>query len=346
MKFTLAQIAELVGGSVVGDAEVIIDSIAKIEEAQQGSVSFLSNPKYEQFLYETHASAVLIDKDFVAKEEIKTNVIRVENAYNGFTILLEEYERLLGLSKVGIEHPSYVSESSQIGANPYLGAFAYIGQNVKLGDNVKIYPHVYIDDDVEIGDHTILYSGVRIYQGCKIGTHCTIHANAVIGSDGFGFAPQSDGSFHRIPQIGNTILKNHVSIGANTVVDCATMGSTVIHDGVKIDNLVQIGHNVEIGDDSVIVSQTGIAGSTKLGKSCIVAGQVGIVGHLKIDDNTTIGAQSGVSKNTIKEGQTLLGSPAVDKSVHVRQLTMARNLPKILQRIEKLEKIILETSSK
>ncbi len=346
MKFTLAQIAELVGGSVEGDSEVIIDSIAKIEEAQDGAISFLSNPKYEQYLYDTSATAVLLDNDFVAKGEIKTNVVRVENAYNGFTILLEEYERLLGLSKTGIEQPSFLSENSQIGLNPYLGAFAYIGQNVRLGDNVKIYPHVYIDDNVEIGDNTILYSGVRIYQGCKIGSHCTIHANAVIGSDGFGFAPQSDGSFHRIPQIGNTILKDHVSIGANTVVDCATMGSTVIHKGVKIDNLVQVGHNVEIGDDSVIVSQTGIAGSSKLGNNCIVAGQVGIVGHLKIDDNTTIGAQSGVSKDTSKKGQTLLGSPAVDKSVHVRQLTIARSLPKMLQRIENLEKIILENSSK
>ncbi len=345
MKFTLAQVADLLGGVVEGDDQAIVTKIEKIEVAQEGAISFLSNPKYEQFLYETNASAVLIDKDFELKEDVKTNLIRLENAYNGFTALLEEYERLLGLSKQGVEQPNFTSVSATIGSSPYVGAFAYIGQNVKIGNNVKIYPHVYIDDNVEIGDNTILYSGARIYQGCKIGSFCTVHANAVIGSDGFGFAPQDDGTFQRIPQVGNTVLEDHVSVGANTVVDCATMGSTTIGKGVKIDNLVQIAHNVEVGDNSVIVSQAGIAGSSKLGKNCIIAGQVGIVGHLSIEDNTTIGAQSGVTKNVTEPGQTLLGSPAVEKSIHVRQLTMARSLPKMLARIEKLEKTLLETSS-
>jgi UDP-3-O-[3-hydroxymyristoyl] glucosamine N-acyltransferase len=344
MKFTLEEVANLLDGVVEGNKQEIVNSIEKIEVAKTGAISFFANPKYESHLYGTEATAVIVSQDFKAKEDVKTNLIRVKDAYSGFTLLLEEYTRLTTLAKTGIEQPSYIGKNTTTNNTLYIGAFAYIGNDVKIGNNVKIYSHVYIGDNVVIGDNTILYSGARIYSNTEIGHFCTIHGNAVIGSDGFGFAPQEDGTYKTIPQVGNVILKDHVSIGASTVVDCATMGSTIIGKGVKIDNLVQIAHNVEIGDNTVIVAQTGIAGSTKLGKSCVIAGQVGIIGHLNIADKTFIAAQSGVSKDS-KEGAELFGSPALEKTNHIRSMAIVRNLPKVMKRIEKLEASIIESSS-
>ena len=344
MKFTLEQVATLINGVVEGNKLEIVNTIEKIEVANPGAIAFLSNPKYESYLYETQATAVIVNEDFIPKQQVKTNLIRVKDAYSGFTLLLEEYTRLTTLSKVGIEQPSFIGENTVTDDSIYIGAFAYIGSNVKIGKNVKIYSHVYLGDDVVIGDNTILFSGARIYPKTEVGSYCTIHANAVIGSDGFGFAPQDDGSYRTIPQVGNVILKDHVSIGASAVVDCATIGSTIIGKGVKIDNLVQIAHNVEIGENTVVVAQAGIAGSTKLGKSCVIAGQVGIIGHLNIADKTFIAAQSGVSRDT-KEGAELFGSPALDKINHIRSMAIVRNLPKVMKRIEKLEASIIESSS-
>lgn len=344
MKFTLEQIASLLEGVVEGNEQDVVYNIEKIEVANTGAISFLSNPKYESYLYDTKATAVIVNKDYVPKEEFKTNLIRVEDAYSGFTLLLEEYTRLNSLSKKGIEAPVFLGENTVADDSVYIGAFAYVGSNVKIGKNVKIYSNVYIGDDVEIGDNTILYSGARIYSKSKVGSYCTIHANAVVGSDGFGFAPQKDGSYKTIPQVGNVVLDDHVSVGANAVIDCATMGSTIIGKGVKIDNLVQIAHNVVVGENTVVVAQTGVAGSTKIGKNCVIAGQVGIVGHLNIADKTFIGAQSGVSRDT-KEGAEMFGSPALDKVNHIRSMSIVKNLPKILKRVEKLEKNLLESSS-
>jgi UDP-3-O-[3-hydroxymyristoyl] glucosamine N-acyltransferase len=344
MKFTLEQVANLIGGSVEGNKEDIVTTIEKIEVAKPGSITFLSNPKYESHLYDTQANAVIISDDFKPKEQVNATLIRVKDAYLGFTTLLEEYVRLTTQSKQGIEQPCFVGENTKTNDTIYIGAFAYIGANVKIGKNVKIHPHAYLGDNTTIGDHTIIHSGARIYAHTTIGNYCTIHANAVIGSDGFGFAPQEDGSYKTIPQVGNVIIDDLVSIGANAVVDCATIGSTIIGKGVKIDNLVQIAHNVEVGQNTVIVSQTGIAGSTKIGESCVIAGQVGIIGHLNIADKTFIAAQSGVSRDT-KEGAELFGSPALDKINHIRSMAIVRNLPKVMKRIEKLEATILESSS-
>ena len=344
MKFTLEEIATLIDGVVQGNGLVIVNTIEKIEVAKPGAITFFSNPKYESYLYETKASAVIVDEDFIPKKEINTNLIRVKNAYSGFTALLEEYTRLTTRSKIGREEPSFVGENTVTDQTVYVGAFSYIGNNVQIGKNVKIYPQVHIGEGSVIGDNTIIFSGAKVYPKTKIGNYCTIHANAVVGSDGFGFAPQDDGSYKTIPQVGNVILEDHVSIGANAVIDCATIGSTVIGKGVKIDNLVQIAHNVEIGENTVVVAQAGIAGSTKLGKSCVIAGQVGIIGHLNIADRTFIAAQSGVSRDT-KEGAQLFGSPALDKVNHIRSMAIVRNLPKVMKRIDQLEASILESSS-
>jgi len=296
MEFTVRQIAALLNGNVQGDDSLSINQLSKIEEGVSGSISFLSNLKYEPFLYTTQASAVIVDRTFEPKKPVSVALIFVENSYSAFARLLEEYHRLISFSRVGIEQPSFIGEGSQTGNQLYRGAFSYIGQNCTIGNNVKIYPQVYIGDNVHIGDNSIILSGVRILDNCQIGRHCTIHPNAVIGSDGFGFAPQPDGSYKTIPQLGNVIIEDFVSIGANTTIDCATMGSTFIRQGVKVDNLVQIGHNVDIGKNTVIAAQTGISGSTKLGEQCVIAGQVGIIGHITIANKTKVGAQSGVMK--------------------------------------------------
>lgn len=340
MEFTINEIAHLLGGELVGEGSKKVNQLSKIEEAKEGSIAFLSNPKYENYLYSTDASAVIVNKSFSPKQSFNTTLIKVEDAYTSFSTLLEEYQRIANFSKKGIETPSFIPDSAVLGNDIFIGAFTYIGHNVKIGNNVKIHPQVHIGDNSEIGDNTIIYPGVKLYANTKVGAYCTLHANCVIGSDGFGFAPQQDGTYKTIPQIGNAILEDHVSIGSNTVVDCATMGSTIVKKGVKIDNLVQIAHNVEVGENTVIAAQAGISGSTKLGNNCIIAGQVGIIGHIQIADRVTIGAQSGVHKAD-KPGQTLLGSPAVDHKQCVKSYAITKNLPQLLKRIEVLEEKIL-----
>lgn len=338
MEFTVGQIAQLLNGTVVGDASARISSAAKIEEGMPGCISFLSNLKYEPYLYTTGSSAVLVDKNFEPRKEVSTSLIYVDNAYSAFTILLEEYRKVTRQLKRGIEQPCFVGEDSQLGSDTYRGAFSYIGRKCVIGDRVQIFPNAYVGDNVRIGNDTVIHPGARIYDNTHIGSHCTIFANAVIGSDGFGFAPQPDGTYRTIPQLGNVIIEDHVSIGANASIDCATMGSTIIRSGVKIDNLVQIAHNVEIGKNTVIAAQSGISGSTKIGEQCVIAGQVGIAGHLTLANNTKVGAQSGVGKNIKKEGLSLSGSPAYELSAHLRALAVVRRLPEIEKRIENLEK--------
>jgi len=274
MEFQATSIADFLNGTIEGDPNATVHNISKIEDGKPGTLSFLANPKYNKYIYETDATIVLVNRDFVAEGEIKATLIRVDNAYEAFASLLDLYQQIKG-TKSGIENPSYIDASATIGKNLYLGAFAYIGENARIGDNVKIYPHAYIGDNVVVGDNTIIYSGVRIYEDCKIGESCILHAGCVIGADGFGFAPTSDGSYKKIPQIGNVILEDYVEIGANTTVDCATMGSTIIHRGVKLDNLIQIAHNCEVGENTVMAALTGLAGSVKVGRNCTFGGQVG-----------------------------------------------------------------------
>ncbi|TAF75610.1 MAG: UDP-3-O-(3-hydroxymyristoyl)glucosamine N-acyltransferase [Bacteroidetes bacterium] len=341
MEFTAAQIAHILEGKVEGNSNQKINTLSKIQEGSPNSISFLSNLKYENFLYDTQAGAVIINEDYQLKEKVSTTLIRVKNSYTAFSTLLEEYHKLITFKKTGIEQPCFVGEKVIIGDNIYRGAFSYIGSNCKIGNNVKIYPQVYIGDNVTIGNNTILYAGSKIYADCVIGSYCTIQSGAIIGSDGFGFAPLSDGSYKTIPQIGNVILEDHVDIGANTVIDCATMGSTIIRKGVKLDNLIQIAHNVEIGKNTVIASQSGVSGSTKLGENCVIGGQVGVVGHIEVANRTSVGAQSGISRPISEEGKSYFGSPAVELKQNLRTYSVYRKLPELLKRIEELEEKVL-----
>jgi UDP-3-O-[3-hydroxymyristoyl] glucosamine N-acyltransferase len=345
MEFTISQIADLLGGEVRGDGSAKISGIAKIQEATPGTIAFLANLKYEQFLYSTQASAVIVSKDFTAKKELSTSLIVVEDAYLGFTFLLEQYSRIMSFSKTGVEQPSYIGQNIKTGANVYRGAFSYVGDKVTIGDNVKIYPHVFIGDNVKIGNNTILYPGAKIFKNCVIGSYCTIQAGAVIGSDGFGFAPQPDGTYKTIPQVGNVIIEDHVDVGANTVIDCATMGSTIIHKGVKLDNLIQIAHNVEIGQNTVVAAQAGVSGSTSIGEGSIIGGQVGIVGHISLAKGTKIGAQSGVGKSIKEENTTIQGSPAFEIRSHHRSMAVYKKLPDLMKRVEKLEEKVITLST-
>jgi len=337
MKFPIKEIASLLQGEIIGKNDVVIDNLCSLENASKGCISFLSNPKYENQIYETKASAVIVKNDFEPAKEISTTLIKVKDPYLSFSILLDEYDKLISYQKEGIEEPTYIGKDSSTGDRIYRGAFSYIGENVIIGKNVKIFPHVFIGDGVHIGDNTILHSGVKIYANVKIGINCHIHAGAVIGSDGFGFAPQKDGTYKKIPQLGNVILEDNVDIGANTVVDCATIESTVIKEGAKLDNLIQIAHNVVIGENTVIAGQTGISGSTKIGKNCILAGQVGIAGHVDIADKVTIGAQAGITKSITTEGQILLGSPAIYVGDFRRSFTIFKKLPELQEKLLRLE---------
>ncbi|CAN5732749.1 UDP-3-O-(3-hydroxymyristoyl)glucosamine N-acyltransferase [soil metagenome] len=337
MEFTVQQIADLLNGQVEGDAFSRIRNLSKIEEAQEGDLSFLSNLKYEPYLYQTRASAVIISHNFEPKAAVTSVLIRVEDPYSAFSRLLEEYQRAVNSFRQGVEQPSFLGTDSTLGDHHYRGAFSYIGSRCHIGHNVKVFPQVYIGDNVRIGDHTILYAGAKIYSDTVIGSHCTIHAGAVIGSDGFGFAPQKDGTYEDIPQIGKVVIEDFVNIGANTTIDCATMGATIIRTGTKIDNLVQIAHNVEIGRHTVIAAQSAIAGSSKIGDHCVIAGQVGIVGHIAIANHTTIGAQSGVSKSVKKEGTIIQGSPAFDYKENMRAITVFRKLPELQRLIDGLK---------
>jgi UDP-3-O-[3-hydroxymyristoyl] glucosamine N-acyltransferase len=340
MEFTIKQIALMLDGEVKGDESAKVKMLGKIQDAKPGQIAFLANPKYEQFIYSTQATAVIVRKDFQPKKDIAATLILVKDPYNSFTALLEEYHKIVSFQKTGIEQPSFIGENSTTGINIYRGAFSYIGANVVIGDNVKVYPHVFIGDNVVIGNNTILHANVKLYAGTRIGSQCEIHSGTVIGSDGFGFAPQEDGTYKAIPQLGNVIIKDNVSIGANTVIDCATMfgDSTIIEDGVKLDNLIQVAHNVEIGKNTVIAAQTGISGSSKLGDNCIVGGQVGIAGHLAVPNNTSIGAKSGISKSLKDEGQKLMGTFAFDVKDYFRSYAMFKQLPNLSERLKQLER--------
>lgn len=340
IEFNVDYIAELLDAEVHGDGSVKINQLSTIEDAQAGSISFLSNPKYEPFIYDTRASAVIVNKDFLPRKPLKATLLKVKDPYLSFTALLEEYHKTLNLQKAGVEEPSFIGADTKTGGNIYRGAFSYIGADCEVGSNVKIYPQAYIGDKVKVGDNTIIHSGAKIYPGTEIGARCVIHAGAVIGSDGFGFAPQADGSYKSIPQMGNVIIGNDVSIGANTTIDCATLNATVIKDGVKLDNLIQIAHNVEIGENTVIAAQTGISGSTKIGKGCVIAGQVGIIGHIKIGNNVKIAAQSGVGK-PLKNNDIEMGSPSFDIKKYLRTYAIFKKLPDLAERINNLEKKIL-----
>ncbi|MEJ8801515.1 UDP-3-O-(3-hydroxymyristoyl)glucosamine N-acyltransferase [Pontibacter sp. H249] len=337
MEFTVQQIADLLQGKVEGDNTIKVSTLAKIEEATKGALAFLSNLKYEPFLYTTQASAVIVANTLELKQPTTAALIRVEDPYTSFSTLLQYYQTALLASKSGVEEPCFIGQGSAIGDNHYRGAFSYIGANCKIGSNVKIFPQVYIGDNVTIGDNTTIFAGAKLYTNTVVGNNCTIHSGAVLGSDGFGWAPQADGTYKAVPQIGNVVLEDDISIGANTAIDCATMGSTIIRSGTKIDNLVQIAHNVEIGKHTVVASQTGISGSTKVGNHCVIAGQVGIVGHITIADKTTIGAQSGVSKSVKESGNIIQGSPAFDYKQNLRAMTVFRKLPELQRDLELLK---------
>ncbi|MFG6381121.1 MAG: UDP-3-O-(3-hydroxymyristoyl)glucosamine N-acyltransferase [Muribaculum sp.] len=336
MEFSAIQIAALVNGTVEGDGEVKVSTFAKIEEGQPGAISFLANPKYTHFIYDTASSIVLVGNEFVAEHPVKATLIRVADPYATVASLLEMVSKMSAPNPVGVEQPSYISEGVAVADDVYVGAFAYIGKSVKLGKNVKIYPQVYVGDGVEIGDNTVLYPGVKIYHGCKIGAGCTLHAGVVIGADGFGFAPVN-GAYNKIPQIGIVILEDNVEIGANTTVDRATMGCTRIHKGVKLDNLIQVAHNCEIGENTVMASQVGVAGSTKVGANCMVGGQVGFAGHIHVGDNVMIGAQSGLPRD-VASGSRIMGYPAVDAKDFARQAVNVKNLTELYRRVAELEK--------
>ncbi|MCU0363873.1 MAG: UDP-3-O-(3-hydroxymyristoyl)glucosamine N-acyltransferase [Bacteroidales bacterium] len=341
MEFTAAAIAGFLNGEVEGDPGIRVNTIAKIEEGSEGALSFLANPKYEHYIYDTKSSIVLVNRSFAATGKISATLIRVENSYEAFASLLRLVDQARPRKK-GV-HPSAVIEpSARIGNDIYIGPYAYVGENVVIGDGSSIYPHVYIGDNTTVGKNCTMYSGVKIYHECIIGENCTIHAGSVIGSDGFGFAPQSDSEFMKIPQLGNVILEDMVEIGSNVSIDRATMGSTIIRRGVKIDNLVQIGHNVEVGENTVMAGQTGIAGSTKIGRNCMFAGQVGIAGHLKIADGTKIGAQGGIPGDIREENSVVLGSPAIDVRQFLKSSVVFKKLPELKSKVESLEKQLEE----
>jgi UDP-3-O-[3-hydroxymyristoyl] glucosamine N-acyltransferase len=336
MKFTAAQIAGILEGEVVGNPDAEVFKLSKIEEGTKGSLTFLSNPKYLNYIYSTEATITIVNHTFEPENDIKTTLIKVEDAYQAFSKLLEYYNQVK-LMKSGIEQPSVISENVTYGENLYLGSFSYLGKNVVIGNNVKIYPNTFVGDNVTIGDNTILFAGVRVYSESVIGANCAIHSGAIIGSDGFGFAPTEDGSYSKIPQIGNVIMEDDVDVGACTTIDRATLGSTIIRKGVKLDNHIQVAHNVEIGENTVIAAQTGIAGSTKIGSNCMIGGQVGIAGHLTIGNNVRVQAQSGIGKN-ITDGETIQGSPAFNYADYSKSYVHFRNLPKIVADIDELKK--------
>ncbi|MDE6543675.1 MAG: UDP-3-O-(3-hydroxymyristoyl)glucosamine N-acyltransferase [Muribaculaceae bacterium] len=336
MQFSAEQIAQMIGGRVEGDPSVVVSTLSKIEEGHPGSISFLANPKYTPHIYDTEASVVLVADSFEAEHPVKPTLIRVPDPYAAMTGLLEMASKAMGSHPTGIEEPSHVGDGTKVPEEAYIGAFAYIGKNVTLGKGVKIYPQVYVGDNCEIGDNTVLYAGVKIYHGCKVGNRCIIHSGAVIGADGFGFAPV-DGHYHKIPQLGIVEIADDVEIGANTTVDRATMGATKVGAGTKLDNLIQIAHNVEVGNDTVMAAQVGIAGSSKVGSSCRIGGQVGIAGHIRIGDDVEIGAQAGLQRN-VRQGSRVIGSPAVDIGDFARQVVYIKNLERLNRRVDALEK--------
>ena len=337
MKFTANQIAEMLNGVVEGDPTITLNQLTKIEEGCTHSLSFLSNPKYNEYLYETKSSAVIVNNSFVPEKKVDATLIKVEDAYASFAQLLRIIEDLQK-KKTGIEKLSFIHETAEVGEGAYIGAFAYIGENVKIGRNVKIYPHCYIGDNVRIDDNCSLFSGVKIYHNCEVEQNTSIHAGAVIGGDGFGFAPNTGNTYDKIPQIGNVIIKEGVEIGANTCIDRATMGSTIIHKGVKLDNMIQVAHNVEIGEHTVIASHTAIAGSSKVGENCMIGGQVAIAGHLTVANNVKVAGKTGIAKDIKEDGKVLQGPLAFDLKDFQRSYIYFRQLPQWAKRIDELEK--------
>jgi UDP-3-O-[3-hydroxymyristoyl] glucosamine N-acyltransferase len=340
MQFTAAQIALMIQGEIEGDASVAIASFGKIEEAVEGQLSFLANPKYEEYLYTTKASIIIINDSLALKSSINQTIIRVKDAYSAFATLMTKYQEIAAQQLRGIQQPSFIAPTAQLGNNVYFGAFAYAGEHVIIGNDSKIYPGVVLGDRVKIGANTTIHAGVKIYNDCVIGDHVIIHAGAVIGSDGFGFAPQADGTYKKVPQLGNVIVENYVEIGANTTIDRATMGSTLIKSGVKLDNLVQVAHNVEIGENTVIAAQTGISGSSKIGKNVQMGGQTGVSGHISIADGSKINGKSGVSKTIKESNKSFNGNPAYDFSTSKRIEVHTRNLPALEKRVKELEKLV------
>jgi UDP-3-O-[3-hydroxymyristoyl] glucosamine N-acyltransferase len=338
MKFSAKEIAALVGGKVEGNPDATVSKLAKIEEGVVDSLSFLSNPAYASFIYTTNASIVIVNSDFIPEQKLNSSLtlIRVPDARAAFAKILGAYNQYR-LNKTGIDQLAFVSPSAKIGKNVYIGAFAFIGENAIVGDNTKIYPHCFLGDNSQTGNNSTLYSGVKVYHDCVIGNDCILQAGAIIGGDGFGFQPNSENNYQKVPHIGNAILEDHVEIGANTTIDRATLGSTIIRKGVKLDNLIQVAHNVEIGENTVIASQTGIAGSTKIGRDCMIGGQVGIIGHLSIGDRVKIAAQSGVGNN-IPDDQIVQGSPAFGIGDYKRSYVVFRSLPDLNNKVKDIEK--------
>lgn len=338
MTFTAGQIAVMLNGLVDGNADETVAAIAKIEEADKGDLAFIANPKYEHFLATTKASIVLVNKEILKPEHFKATLIRVEDPYAAFAKLMETYQKLtMKQPKTGIQQPCYIAETASVAKTAYIGAFCFIGENVKIGEHTQVFPGSFLGDDVTVGKNTTIHAGVKIYADGEIGNHVIIHGGAVIGADGFGFAPQADGTFNKIPQLGKVVIEDFVEIGANTTIDRATMGNTHISKNVKIDNLVQIAHNVEIGENTAIAAQTGISGSTKLGKNCITGGQVGLAGHLQLADGTRLGAQSGLSKSVKKRNTDWFGSPAFEYKQAIKSEVIFRQLPDLLDRLRQLE---------
>jgi UDP-3-O-[3-hydroxymyristoyl] glucosamine N-acyltransferase len=339
MEFTAATIAGFLNGEIEGNPDIIVNTVAKIEEGHEGALSFLTNPKYEHYLYTTKSSVVLVNKSFVPSAKVDATLVKVENAYESFASLL----RLVDQSrprKKGIHPTAIIETSAKIGSDVYIGPYTYIGENCIIGDGCSVYPHVYIGDNTKLGENCTLNPGVKIYHDCLVGESCIIHAGSVIGSDGFGFAPQSESEFMKIPQLGNVIIEDHVEIGANVTIDRATMGSTIIRKGVKLDNLIQIGHNVEVGENTVMAGQSGISGSTKVGKNCMFGGQAGLAGHIKIANGTKIGAQAGILGDVKEENTIILGSPAIDYKQYLKCSVIFRKLPELKVKIDTLEKEI------
>jgi UDP-3-O-[3-hydroxymyristoyl] glucosamine N-acyltransferase len=343
MDFTAEQIAALVQGHVEGDAQATVNNFGKIEEATEGQLSFLANKKYEDFLYTTRASVVIINESFSLRQPVGATLIRVPDAYSAFAALLSKYQEMMTLQMTGIQQPSYISPSARIGQNVFIGAFSYIGDHVSIGDNTKIFPQVFIGESAAVGENCILHPGVKVYNQCRLANKVIVHAGTIIGSDGFGFAPKPDGTYSKVPQIGNVIIEDDVEIGSNTTIDRATMGSTIIRRGAKLDNLIQVAHNVEIGENTVIAAQAGVSGSTKVGKNVLIGGQAGIVGHIQLGDGSKVNAQSGVSKS-VEPGKAVTGSPAFDYTSALRSQAAARKLPELEKRVKELEAILEQLS--
>lgn len=346
MQFTAAQIAMMISGKVEGNADIAVTSFGKIEEALGGQLAFLANPKYEKFLYSSNASIIIINEAQEIKEPVSATLIKVPDAYSAFAVLLDKYQQIQQQQLKGIQQPAYIDATAKIGDNVFIGAFAYLGEKVIVADGAKIYPNVYLGNSAQVGENSIIHPGVKIYHDCIIGKNVIIHAGAVIGGDGFGFAPQGDGNIKKVPQIGNVVIEDNVEIGANTTIDRATIGSTIIKNGAKIDNLVQIAHNVEVGISTLIAAQVGVSGSTKIGNGVTIGGQAGLAGHLSIANNMKINGQSGVNRSFKTEGLIISGTNAYEYSKAMRSMAVARNLPELEKRVTELEKLLKEMMEK